>query len=195
METNEKIKQINKLYPYLTKDDINLLDNIAVFDTLPSKKVLIEYKKVCFDFIYIYKGSIRGYYFTEKGEERTVFIGNDDLFIGAPESILHKKPTKYYFETVVKTEFYKFDFRKLEEIAVLNSNIFKFYTDILKKILSLFIDRIESFIGSNPEERYLDLHEKRPLIISYAHKKQIATFLGISPNSLSRIISRINKDS
>ena len=52
-------------------------------------------------------------------------------------------------------------------------------------------DHLSKFISSSPEERYLDLQENRPDLFNRIPQHQIASYLGIKPESLSRIRKRI----
>lgn len=184
--------EISDLFPYLNKRDIMLLQKIITYDTISKKEIIISPGHISYDFFYIYKGVVRGYFISESGEEITVFIDDDGFFVAAPESVFNLAPTKYYFETIVETKLFKFDFRQLEELANENKNILRFYLNGLKNIIRVLVNRLEGFVSNNPEQRFLSLYESRPLVIRTAHKKEIASFLGISPNSLSRIIARIN---
>lgn len=55
-------------------------------------------------------------------------------------------------------------------------------------------DELASFIASTPEERYKALLQKRPHLVDRVPQHQLASYLGITPESLSRIKKRINKD-
>lgn len=55
-------------------------------------------------------------------------------------------------------------------------------------------DELASFIASAPEERYRTLLRKRPHLVNRVPQHQLASYLGITPESLSRIKKRINKD-
>ncbi|WP_257351513.1 Crp/Fnr family transcriptional regulator [Pseudalkalibacillus decolorationis] len=55
-------------------------------------------------------------------------------------------------------------------------------------------DELASFIASTPEERYKALLQKRPYLVDRVPQHQLASYLGITPESLSRIKKRINKD-
>jgi CRP-like cAMP-binding protein len=184
------MNQLQELFPYLNEDDMVTLKSISKVKNLPKKEAIVKTGIYSPDFYFIKKGIIRGYYITEEGVEKTIFIGNEGLFGGAPESILKNKPTKYYFEAVTEVDLLIFNIHELEEVAKQYENIFKLYTAALKIIISTLLERVEELTSSTPEERFLNLHKTRPLVIDKALKKQIANFLGISPNSLSRIISR-----
>ncbi|MNN63988.1 hypothetical protein D3C81_1794030 [compost metagenome] len=53
-------------------------------------------------------------------------------------------------------------------------------------------DELTSFIASNPEERYKALLQKRPHLLTRVPQHQLASYLGITPESLSRIKKRVH---
>ncbi len=185
--------RISSKFPFLTEDDLKSLDEISYTQSYGKREIIIEAYKYSSDFIFTLNGIIRGYYIEESGEEKNVFLVNDDMFFGGPECILHEQPSNYIFETVTDTSLIVFDFKKLEKLAGENENIFRFYSEAFKSIMHFFILRLDNLTSSSPEERFIKLQKTRPLLLQNAKSKLIANFLGISPNSLSRIKSRIRK--
>ncbi len=183
---------ISNQFNYLNKKDISFLENISTYNKFENGELIISPSFNNFNFFYIHTGIVRGYYITEEGEEKTIFVINNGGFFAAPESIYNLHPTKYYFKTIAETKAYKFDFRELEQLAGKHSNIQTFYLYGLKYIITTLVERLESFIGEKPEQRFRGLQNSMPLLINSANKKEIASILGISPNSLSRILTRIN---
>ncbi len=185
------MNRLTEKFPFLSEDDLKSLEEIAYIQSYDKREIIINANKYSSDFIFTLNGIIRGYYIEDSGEEKNVFLVNDDMFFGGPECILHKKPSNYIFETVTNTSLIVFNFKALEKLASQNENIFRFYSEALKSIMHFFILRLDNLTSSSPEERFLKLQNTRPLLLQNAKTKLIANFLGISPNSLSRIKARI----
>lgn len=155
-------------------------------------EIIIEEGTFNGNFYLIEKGFVRGFYTDQWGNENTLFLPEEGFFFGAPECILnYKKTTKYTFEALSDMEVIIFDFKELEQQAMLNKYAFDFYSTALKNVVMAFIYRLEAFIEESPEERYVNIDKVRPNLAYLFLGKYLASFLGISPNSLSRIRKRL----
>ena len=93
--------------------------------------------------------------------------------------------------TLEKTKTFSIDHRVVEKIVESNPKLEKNRKFIFQKMFKTMIERVESFVLLNPEERYLDYIKKNPTLINRVPDKYIANVLGITPVSLSRIRARI----
>ena len=82
---------------------------------------------------------------------------------------------------------------EFEEAAFQNRGIYNVYLKSLKQIISILKVRTEQFCSTSPHSRYEEFLETRPFTSQNANRKYIANFLGITPNSLSRMTARIHK--
>lgn len=111
------------------------------------------------------------------------------------ESVLTETPSQMIIEAT-----------EASEITLLHKNdVFKLYQSSAKwqeagRLISdqIFLkakQRIDTLLFLSPEERYIDLLNNQPEILQQIPQKHIATYLGIQPQSLSRIRKRMNNDS
>ena len=100
------------------------------------------------------------------------------------------KTSKYTFEVIGDTELLVFELSDFENLAFKSSNILKFLLSSYKEMIQTLIYRVESMIDKTPEQRYEDLLDKSPQFFQTVYHKDIASYLGITPVSLSRIIKR-----
>lgn len=180
-------------FPFLSDEDIRCLIEISEIKTYGKREKVICIDKYSGDFMYTINGVLRGYYVDNSGEDKNVFLVNNGMFFGSPECILDEKPSSYIFETVTNTSLIVFNYKKLEQLAAENKNIFRFYTDAIKSIIRFFIIRLDNFTSLSPQERFVKLQDSRPLLFQNAKTKLLANFLGLSQNSLSRIKARLFK--
>lgn len=186
------MNRLKNKYNYLSYKDLKELEKIAQYKKHKKRDIVIKPNTLYKDFSYALKGIARGYFINEEGIEKNVFLVNDDMFFSSPEYLLNYQSTKYTFEAVTDFEYITFNLKALEKLARENQNIAKFYYSALKSIMYFFIQRLEELTTSPPEERFINLHQSRPLLVKKALTKQVANFLGISPNSLSRIKNRLS---
>lgn len=156
------------------------------------RNTIIKSPKRIFDRLYcITEGAVRTYYINEKEEDITYLLQVKGDFFGDYESYITEKPSKFIIETVVDTQvicIYKEVIDQLSEQDI-------FWMQFSKKIADMaFLDakrRINELLFYSPEKRYLNLVQKNPAIIHNIPQKYISTYLGVTPQSLSRIRKRL----
>ena len=150
--------------------------------------LLLEEGMLSNECFFIIKGCARCFYIKD-GEERTTEFYTEEEAI-TPSAYGQKIPSEYYIECIedtiagvgtpeLETEMY----RKFPQIESLNRALGE-------AIMAKYQDTFAEFKMASPEERYLNLLKTRPDLLQRAPQHQIASYLGIKPESLSRIRKR-----
>ncbi len=140
---------------------------------------------------YIRKGLIRSFLINDKGDEITTMLRWEDQFVASHDNVVWNRPSRFDFEALEPTELIQMDYDKLQQVLRSNPAYEQVRKHFLLKVIGESLERVESFILLNPEERYLKLIEQKPEIVNRVQDKYIAHILGITPVSLSRIRRRI----
>ena len=127
----------------------------------------------------------------EKGEEITTMVRWEDQFFSSHDIILHNRPSRFYYQALEKTELLVIDYDLAQEIMKRNPKLEQGRKHFLLGMLKESIERVESFTLHSPEERYMEFIKEKPDIVNRVPDKYIATILGMTPVSLSRIRKRI----
>lgn len=156
------------------------------------KNELIEVKDSVWQKLgYIVQGAVRIYYETEKGDEISYLLQVNGDVIGDFESFLLGNQSRSKLIALLDSEIVFFDKSGLEDL--IKKDVY--WLQVSKRISDLaFLSakkRLDELFFYTPEERYLSLLKKSPEIIQKIPQKYIATYLGITPQSLSRIRKRI----
>lgn len=138
---------------------------------------------------FVHKGFARGFYYDEhSGKQITLFLWDESNIVAAASSFFLKKPSDIYIEVMPGSVLYSLSQRQVDEL-------FKAYpaTEILGHALTLQYkafhkERTLSFLTRSAWERYLDLLRSHPRIEQKVSKDVIASYLGITPQSLSRLL-------
>ena len=162
------------------------------FKRFTKKTTLLNIGNTSNEVFYIIKGCIR--LFCEKdGEELTTYFFTENMFAGSYDSFLSRNPSKVAIETLEECEVLVLSYESQEELY----NVFPKMNEFIRKAIELrFIllhDLFISYILNSPQERYLTLLNDRPELFQRIPQHQIASFLGVTPVSLSRIRNRITK--
>ena len=137
------------------------------------------------------KRLIIGFYTDSDGEEKTIFFRWEKEFGADPESFFNHKPSKLTWSAMEETEILEMNFQKFEELSKRNVGLLKLRILTNNKLLNRMYERLESFILYSPEERFQHLLETHPDLCERIPDKYLASFLGITPVSLSRIKKRL----
>ncbi len=178
----------------LSENEFSLLLENAEIETIPKKKTLVSYGQISSKMYFILSGSMRLYYVNEKGVQRNCFFFYEGLFCTVFSSFMVQKPSEQYLETLEECTCFSLAFHYLDKIydKVPKMNL------IVRKILEeRYINAhkiISSFILYNPERRYKEFIEKYPKLVNRIPEYHIASFIGISPKSFSRLKKRIHSN-
>ena len=112
-------------------------------------------------------------------------------FAAVPECIFNNQPTRQSWQALEDCELMELDFERLEALSDDNMQLLKARLQFSQRLLLEALSRVESFVLDKPEGRYLKLIAQKPEIIKRVPDKYIASFIGVTPVSLSRIRKRL----
>lgn len=176
-------------YVSLTEDEKNAIVSSDIFRSVKKGTTLLKEGQKSKDSYFVLKGLLRTYYVIDGEEKTTAFYTEMEAL--TPHCVISKTPSQYYV-SCVEDSILTVSNSDME--AVMNSKFPKFET--LCRILSeelLAKQQIDfdEFKTSSPEKRYLNLLQKRPDLVQRVPQHQLASYLGIKPQSLSRLRARI----
>jgi CRP-like cAMP-binding protein len=186
----EILNYLSKYIP-ITKELEDELGKIEFIRSYPKGTILLEEGKISNECYFIIKGCIRSFYIKDGEEKTTEFFTEEQAVI--PSAYGNKTPSEYYVECIEDTiagvgtpELEAEMYQKFPQIESLNRALGEV-------IMAKYQDTFAEFKMASPEERYLTLLKNRPDLFQRAPQHQIASYLGIKPESLSRIRKRIMK--
>lgn len=186
---NELFNFISK-YISLTEEEKNAILELDLFKNYQKDTLLLKEGDLSNKCYFVIKGCIRCFYIVEGEEKTTEFYTEAESL--APHCTINKKPSEHYISCVedcilsVSTpEMEKEIFEKFPRFETLCLRISE---ELLADTQASF----SQFKNSTPEQRYLHLINTRPQLIKRVPQYQIASYLGIKPESLSRIRKRMS---
>ncbi|MDC8003863.1 Crp/Fnr family transcriptional regulator [Aureisphaera galaxeae] len=142
---------------------------------------------------YVYQGLLRKYYINEKGKKiNTGFICEGGYATDYP-SFLRQKPTKYYIECLEPSIIVNMSYDDLQEVYNRSKGNEMYGRLIAEQVLIRETDRVESLLFETAEERYLNFISNNKNIMNRISLTDLASFLGMERQSLSRIRSNLAK--
>lgn len=162
---------------------------MAAFDPkyMRKKQYFLQEGDVCKQIGFIVKGSSRMFSVDEKGHEHIIRFGLESWWISDQESYLHLTPSRYNIEMLEDSELLVISVPKAIELRH-KSHCFELTVKILDKLATIAMQkRIHAAIGMSAEERLFDLANSYPQFLERFPMNMIASYLGVSPETLSRI--------
>ena len=144
---------------------------------------------------YIVQGAVRVYYLDDSGKEHTVSIGIEDWFFTDFYSYIHQQPADHFAEALEDSIIFQMHYDDIERLCASVHAINQYFRLITEKAFANSRKRIVSNISKTSEERYREYAAKYPQIVNRVPQYVVASYLGMSPEFLSKIRSRPMKKS
>ncbi|MEC5171309.1 Crp/Fnr family transcriptional regulator [Chryseobacterium nepalense] len=160
---------------------------------LQRKEIVCRQGNICNLKIFVAKGLLRNYSASEEGNEHILQFVNEMSWTTDPESFYNNTPSKLTIEAMEPSEIFAF---KLEDFAELREQIPElnvFVENILTRKSMEIHKRLLLHISSSPEEKYLDFINTYPDIFNRVPLHMVASYLGLSRETLSRVRRNILK--
>jgi CRP-like cAMP-binding protein len=176
-------------YITLTADEKKAIIDLNIFKQIKKGTLLLKEGQFSDYGYFVIKGCLRCYYIIDGEEKTTAFYTEAESF--EPPCKINKKSSDFFVDCaedsiliVANSEMEKTMFEKFPKFETLCRVLTE---ELLVKSKSEF----DNFKISSPEERYLNLLETRPNLPQRIPQYQIASYLGITAQSLSRIRNRL----
>jgi CRP-like cAMP-binding protein len=177
-------------YISLSDEEISIISEQKLIKAYSKNAVLLSEGELAKECYFILKGCIRSYYLID-GEARSAefYLENQTI---TPVSYIRNQPSEYYLscleDCIVAVGSVERNKKLIEKLPKLESLILQLNSELLVQSQIAF----DSFKNLSPEMRYRRLLAARPELFSRVPLYHIATYLGITPVSLSRLRKRIS---
>lgn len=170
------------------------LDSICLlFEKVSAKKneIIIHYDHIANYYYFVNKGAIRLYTITNDGQEISRHFAFEGNFVTALPSFIDQKPAEEYLQTIEKSELLRISRVDFYNLVATEPIFTRIYTEILELGFIVAQKRIYSFQGYDALYKVKWIIKNQPQLILRVSNKMVASFLGISPATLSRIKAKL----
>lgn len=179
-------------YMRLTEDEKKIITDLDLFKQVKKGTILLKEGQLSKEGYFVLKGCIRKYYVIDGEEKTTNFY--TEMQGEMPECVVNKKPSSYYL-SCTEDSIISISTPDMEAEVFAKFPRFETLCRILsEELLIKSQSSFDSFKNSSPEQRYENLLATRPDLIQRVPQHQLASFLGITPQSLSRLKARLLKN-
>lgn len=176
----------------LTKEEIRAVNELIPIRSFGAGTLLLKEGQVADDSYFNLKGLVRAYYLVN-GDEKTTEFFEEGQSVASLYSYVKRVPSKYYLHCVEDCILAVMNYHTEEELIRRVPKMESVCRVTIEEDHGKQQEMLAAYIMQSPEERYLGLLEKRPTLIKRVPQYHLASYLGVKPESLSRIRKRLSK--
>ena len=171
----------------LSAKDKLLIEKFFSCRKLRKKQYLLQEGEICKNLVFVSKGLLRTYNIDEKGNEHMSIFGWEGWWLSDFNSFLSGEPAVFNIDAIEESELLMLSRQDYEALTLAVPIMDRYFRILYQNSLVTKERRLMSTITHSAEERYLELSASNPKIIERIPQNLIASYLGIAPETLSRI--------
>ena len=183
----EKLRAFFERSVPLTDEQFDLIKNQFTQRKLKKYETLIRAGEVAKFGIFVASGCLRTYTIDNKGKEHILQFSVENWWTGDLNSFVTSTPTIYNIDALEDSEVLLFSDAAMQKVMSYVPAMAEYYQSGLQKSTSAKNERIVASLSATAEERYDSFLKTYPTIAQRVPQHMIASYLGISPETLSRI--------
>lgn len=179
-------RELARRYSTMTHDELDILESVLVPLKFAKNEKILNEGETCEQIYWIVKGLVRQYYF-KNGKELTEYMATENTIVMSIESLFKERPSNQIIQALEPTVVYALPKKELEAVAMRSVNIQILYRKILEESLIISQQRADMLRFESAQDRYQKLVKSSPQLVLRAPLVYIASFLQMTPETLSRV--------
>jgi len=172
---------------HLSEEESALFSSLLLSKKLNKKTLLLEAGSECRYLSYVHSGALRSFFVDKDGKESTVMFAIADWWITDMYCYLNNKPAMMYIETIEDSTVFQISRANFDQLLNRIPKFEKFFRILMQNAYTREQLRVIENLSATAEERYHSFLRKYPQIAKQVTQKQIASYLGITPEFLSTL--------
>ncbi|WP_281637784.1 Crp/Fnr family transcriptional regulator [Flavobacterium marginilacus] len=189
----EKLKSVLGFGGILSAEDIDYIVSNYKCRALKAGEHFQEFHKICNEIVFIENGIVRVYAADENGNEVTKYFVRENQFFVDLESYYTAKPSTDAFQAMTDCETYTISKSVLEKLCDEVPNLFIFIKSLTETALLNKIKDNDFLNFGDAKTKYLEFVRRYPILARQVSQQYIASYLKITPQSLSRLRKELVK--
>lgn len=171
----------------LSEQEIQLIESVCTSKKLRKKQFLLQEGEVWHYNAFICRGLVKTFSIAENGTEHIISFAPENYWTGDRESLINGTPSRLNIDAIEPTELIIIEKSDFEKICADIPQLNQLMNQIIQKSFIVSQNRILANISFTAEEKYQNFLEKYPHIVNRIPQHMIASFIGITPETLTRL--------
>jgi len=187
----DTLTQLIKKQTGIEGDDLAIVLGCFKLTAVKKNEHLLEKGTIANRLFFIVRGCLRLYYDTDEHGIATRFMAFENTFLTSIVSFISQAPAPEYIQAVEDSELYVISYHDFFKLRQHLAAWDKMYIYILEYGLTVIISKLNSLLTQNATERYRNLLKNNPELVQRLSNANLAAYLNVSPETLSRLKSQI----
>lgn len=187
---NQLIAIIRKEVP-VTEEEAAFILSFFKAQSFKRNSILLRSGQVAHEVFFVLKGALHQFYTDEAGNERTCNFTFENDFVTDLESFSQKTISPSSIKALTETTCLSARCADIVTLLKQSAPMNEYFRVLVERIAARSIKRTKSLLAFSPEKQFQELIEEQPEIFQRVPQRYIAQYLGIAPESLSRIKKRL----
>ena len=184
--TRDVARELARRYSTMTHEELDMLESILVPMKFAKNEFILREGEISTNIFWIVKGLVRQFYF-KNDKELAEYMATENNIVMCIESLFREQPTKLQIKALEPTILIALPKADLEAVAMKSVNIQILYRKILEESLILSQHHADMLRFESAQDRYQKLVKNQPQLVLRAPLVYIASYLQITPETLSRV--------
>ncbi len=171
----------------LNQEEESLIQSLLTYQKVPKKTKLLVEGQNCTFLNYVHSGALRAFCIDKEGKEATIMFAVSDWWITNMYCFLNQKPAMMVIETIEESCILQLSKTNFDALFERIPKLDRFFRILMQNAYTREQLRMIESLTLTAEERYDNFLKKYPHIVTHITQKQIASYLGITPEFLSTI--------
>ena len=186
LTTRDVARELARRYSTMTHDELDLLESILVPMKFAKNEMILKEGDTCTNIYWVVKGLVRQFYYKNE-KELTEYMATENSIVMCIESLFQEQPTRLQIKAIEPTVMIAMPKADLEAVAMKSVNIQILYRKILEESLILSQHHADMLRFESAQDRYQKLVKSSPQLVLRAPLVYIASYLQMTPETLSRV--------
>ena len=186
LTTRDVARELARRYSTMTHEELDILESVLVPMKFAKNEKILSEGEVCRNIYWVQKGLVRQFYY-KNGKEVTEYMAAENTIVMCIESLFKEEPTNLQIHALEPTTLYAMPKSELEAVAMRSVNIQILYRKILEESLIISQHHADMLRFETAQDRYQKLVKRSPQLVLRAPLVYIASYLQMTPETLSRV--------
>ena len=188
--TSNTFRQFLRSLISISDEAVNEIEKSGIRKSVEANSTIFRADRPFLKLLFLEKGLFRAYRIVD-GKDVTFFFFTSGEFAVDYESFLRESKSQLFLESLVASDYIEFSKSKINSLYNQYPEFERFGRIMAENAYLSATGRLKEFQTGSLEERYLQLLDRNPKLFQQVPQYHIASYLGVSPQSLSRVRARL----